>query len=187
MTDTEHLEQTIIINAQPPQEPQEEELITKPKPKRKPMSVEEKRTFQDRMQQGKAKRKSSTSNIVVPSIIEDKPIEAIKEEPKIIMKEEVKPSTDNNSEMMQLLKSMQQMMALQQAAAINRPATNATPSQVKDGNNAIDKIKRQRPKKIKAVEEEQTITLKPNDIYNKRINEVKQNYLMQKIYKDLFG
>ena len=181
MTDiVENTEALEIVNIN---ENKEEELITKPKPTRKPMSVEEKRTFQDRMQQGKAKRKSSTSNIVVPSINEEKPI---KEEPKIIMKEEVKPSTDNNSEMMQLLKSMQQMMALQQAAAINRPATNATPSQVKDGNNAIDKIKRQRPKKIKAVEEE-AITLKPYDIYAKRINEVKQNYLMQKIYKDLFG
>ena len=149
------------------------DLITKPRTstistgklsnKKKPMTDEQKMAFLERMKKARETKKNKKENEPTLSV-----------RPKIIINEEQTKSQDNQAEILELLRQMKHHYELKKSY---------------DESPIIEPPKRKRQPRIKQQEDddEEVIAVKPKDIYSHRVNELKKNYVMSQVAKDLFG
>ena len=162
---------------------QPEELITKPKKEKRKLLGEEKVKFLERMKQGRDNKKIIVVDTKVSPPVE--PVEEPVEKPvvKPFLKPARKPRVNqtlkkleelekSNGELLSFVREYKEKKEAKPTKSVGHPKDDLPKGKPSSNSLEFDKV---------------SLNLKPEDVYQNRVNQIKNNYLNKQVYMSLFG
>ena len=149
---------------------QEEELITKPKKKRV-LTAEQKQEFLERMKTGRDKKKNNHEVIKVESVYKAPPVEPVEPAEEYAHIPEKKKRTNKTFQKLEELELSHKELLRSNAG---------------DVKELLDFVREYKEKKTRPDRPKSNV-IKPEDVYQNRVNQLKKDYLNTHVYNALFG
>ena len=169
------------------EQPAPEELITKPKKEKRKLEGEEKAKFLERMRQGREKKKTvvvdtteeeQTDDFSNPSV-DDLQTPAVKPFLKTARKPRVNQTLQkleelekSNGELLSFVREYKEKKEAKPTKSVGHPKDDLPKGKPSSNSLEFDKV---------------SLNLKPEDVYQNRVNQIKNNYLNKQVYMSLFG